>query len=73
MLWSDVSEMVGDLANDLAQRKDWDTLEWHALQQKQLASEKAGHNDAGFVSDHDEFAGVFEMTVSFSDDTAGGP
>jgi hypothetical protein len=73
LLWSDVSEVVGDLANDLARRKDWDTLEWHALHQKQLASEKAGDNDAGFVSDHDEFAGAFEMTVSFSDDTAGGP
>ncbi|KAI2505693.1 hypothetical protein MHU86_8752 [Fragilaria crotonensis] len=64
--WSDVSEVVADLANDLVRREDWDETEWWAPQQELLSSDKAIDNDQGFVQLDDNFEPAFEMSVDVS-------
>ncbi|KAI2493660.1 hypothetical protein MHU86_20875 [Fragilaria crotonensis] len=64
--WSNVSEVVADLANDLVRREDWDETEWRAPQQELLSSDKAINNDRGFVQPYDDFEPAFEMSVDVS-------
>lgn len=63
--WSDVSEVVADLANDLVRRDDWDPTDICAPQQPLLDSPKAVDNDAGFVRKEDAFAPAYEMSVRY--------
>ncbi|KAI2509781.1 hypothetical protein MHU86_4634 [Fragilaria crotonensis] len=64
--WSDVSEVIADLANDLVRREDWDETEWQAPQQGLLSSGKAIDNDRGFIGPEDEFEQAFEMSIDTS-------
>jgi hypothetical protein len=45
-LWSDVSEVVTDLANDLVRRSDWDPTRHHSPHQPLLESDRAKDDDA---------------------------
>ncbi len=45
-LWSDVSEVVTDLANDLVRRPDWDPTRHHSPHQPLLESDRAKDDDA---------------------------
>ena len=45
-LWSDVSEVVTDLANDLVRRPDWDPKRHHSPHQSLLESDRAKDDDA---------------------------
>jgi hypothetical protein len=45
-LWSDVSEVVTDLANDLVRRSDWDPTRHHSPNQPLLESDRAKDDDA---------------------------
>ena len=45
-LWSDVSEVVTDLANDLVRRPDWDPTLYHSPHQPLLESDRAKDDDA---------------------------
>ncbi len=47
--WSDVSEVITDLANDLVRRSDWDPEEFHSPHQHLLDSDEAVDNDVGAV------------------------
>ncbi|KAI2511528.1 hypothetical protein MHU86_2964 [Fragilaria crotonensis] len=47
--WSDVSEMITDLANDLVRRDDWDPSVYHSPHQHLLDTEGAVDNDKGSV------------------------
>jgi hypothetical protein len=58
-LWSDVSEVVTDLANDLVRRADWDPTRHHSPHQPLLESDRAKDDDAdgslggeGFMRSH---------------------
>ena len=44
-LWSDVSEVVTDLANDLVQQSDWDPIRHRLPHQPLLESYRAKDND----------------------------
>jgi hypothetical protein len=47
--WSDVSEVIGDLANDLMRRSDWDPSVWNAPRQGILRTSEAIDNDEGHI------------------------
>ncbi|KAI2506083.1 hypothetical protein MHU86_8314 [Fragilaria crotonensis] len=64
--WSDVSEVIADLANDLVRRNDWDENVWQAPQQHMLASDKAIDNDRGFVGSNDAFEPAVAMSIDVS-------
>jgi hypothetical protein len=58
-LWSDVLEVVTDLANDLVRRSDWDPTPHHSPHQPLLESDRANYDDAdgtlvgeGFMCSH---------------------
>ncbi|KAI2508079.1 hypothetical protein MHU86_6371 [Fragilaria crotonensis] len=60
-LWSDVSKVIADLANDLVRQMDWDPISVCAPpQQHLLESPRALDNDKGFVDESDAFAPAFE-------------
>ena len=61
--WSDVWEVVADLANDLIRRGDWDPPEWQAPQQHLLSTDKAVNDDVGHVDASAPFAQAFETSV----------
>ena len=61
--WSDVSEVITDLANDLVRRSDWDPGSWSAPQQGVLRTSEAVDNDKGHVRPDDEFRRAFAMSV----------
>ena len=61
--WSDISEVITDLANDLVRRSDWDPAEWNAPQQKVLRTDEAVDNDKGHVFPEDEFGKAFATSV----------
>ncbi|KAI2492527.1 hypothetical protein MHU86_22009 [Fragilaria crotonensis] len=67
--WSDVSEVIADLANDLVRRNDWDENVWQAPQQHMLASDKAIDNDRGFVGSNDAFEPAVAMSSTFPCET----
>jgi hypothetical protein len=48
-LWSDVPEVVTDLANDLVRRSDWDPTRHHSPHQPLLESDRAKDYDADGV------------------------
>ena len=52
--WSDISEVITDLANDLVRRRDWDPTVWSAPQQKILRTSEAVDNDKGHVNPGDD-------------------
>ncbi|KAI2489241.1 hypothetical protein MHU86_25358 [Fragilaria crotonensis] len=47
--WSDVSEVITDLANDLVRRSDWDPKVFHSPHQHLLDSDEAVDNDDGMI------------------------
>jgi hypothetical protein len=47
--WSDILEVIADLANDLVRRSDWDPGAWSAPRQGILRTSEAVDNDKGFV------------------------
>ena len=62
--WSDISEVIADLANDLVRRDDWDPSVWSAPQQGVLRTSRAVDNDEGHVRPSDEFGKAFAMSVN---------
>ena len=61
--WSDILEVIANLANDLVRRTDWDPAVWTAPQQKVLRTSKAVDNDEGHIHPGDEFGKAFAMSV----------
>ncbi|KAI2509947.1 hypothetical protein MHU86_4512 [Fragilaria crotonensis] len=61
--WSNISEVITDLANHLVRRSDWDPTVWSAPQQKILRTSEAVDNDRGHVDPGDEFGKAFTMSV----------
>ena len=61
--WSDISEVIADLANDLVRRTDWEPAVWSAPQRKVLRTSEAVDNDKGHVYPGDEFGKAFAMSV----------
>ncbi|KAI2499964.1 hypothetical protein MHU86_14538 [Fragilaria crotonensis] len=66
--WSDVLEVIADLANDLVRRMDWDPVGVCAPQQFLLESPSAVDNNKGFVVGSEAFAPAFEMSVCYPTD-----
>jgi hypothetical protein len=54
-LWSDVSEVVTDLANDLVRRSDWDPTRHHSPHQPLLESDRAKDDHADGVLGREGF------------------
>jgi hypothetical protein len=54
--WSDVSEVVTDLANDLVRRNDWDPQQFKSPHQALLSTDEAVDNDRGEIRPDDAFA-----------------
>jgi hypothetical protein len=67
-LWSDISEVITDLANDLVRRPDWDPTALHSPHQGLLESDRAVDCDAGLIQPDDGFSPAFEMSVPYPDD-----
>ena len=61
--WSDISEVIVDLANDLVRRRDWDPSAWSAPRQGILQTNEALDNDEGYVRPDEEFGKAFAMSV----------
>jgi hypothetical protein len=62
--WSDVSEVIADLANDLVRRSNWDPSVWSAPRQGILRTSEAIENDKGHVQPDKEFVRAFAMSVA---------
>jgi hypothetical protein len=54
--WSDISEVVTDLANDLARRNDWDPKRFKSPHQALLSTDEAVDNDRGEIRHDKVFA-----------------
>jgi hypothetical protein len=54
--WSNVSEVMTDLANDLVRRNDWDPQQFKSPHQALLSTNKAEDNDRGEICPDDAFA-----------------
>ena len=54
--WSDVSEVVTDLANDLVRRNDWDPQQFKSPHQALLSTDEAVDNDRGEIRPDEPFA-----------------
>jgi hypothetical protein len=61
--WSDISEVIADLANDLARRSNFDPSVWSAACQGILRTSEALDNDKGHVRPDEEFGRAFVMLV----------
>ena len=68
--WSDVSEVITDLANDLVRRSDWDPKAFHSPHQHLLDSDEAVDNDEGMIDGSSEFgeADFFAVNYPIADD-----
>ena len=66
--WSDVSEVVADLANDLVRRLKWDAALMKCPHQEALISDRAVDSDSGFVQADDSFGVAYPMSVVFPSD-----
>jgi hypothetical protein len=54
--WSDVSEVVTDLANDLVRRNNWDPQQFKFPHQALLSTDEAVDNDRGEIRPDEVFA-----------------
>ena len=63
--WSDVSEMITDLANDLVRRDDWDPSAYHSPHQHLLDTEEAVDNDKGSVDKMSAFGKADYFAVNY--------
>ncbi|KAI2497773.1 hypothetical protein MHU86_16715 [Fragilaria crotonensis] len=63
--WSDVSEMITDLANDLVRRDDWDPSVYHSPHQHLLDTEGAVDNDKGSVDKMSVFGKADYFAVNY--------
>ena len=63
--WSDVSEMITDLANDLVRRDDWDPSVYHSPHQHLLDTEGAVDNDKGLVDKMSAFGKADYFAVNY--------
>ena len=63
--WSDVSEMITDLANDLVRRDDWDPSVYHSPHQHLLDTEEAVDNDKGSVDKMSAFGKADYFAVNY--------
>ena len=54
--WSDISEVVTDLANDLVRRNDWDPTRFKSPHQALLLTDEAVDNDRGEIRPDEPFA-----------------
>ncbi|KAI2507351.1 hypothetical protein MHU86_7071 [Fragilaria crotonensis] len=63
--WSEVSEVITDLANDLVRRSDWDPKVFHSPHQHLLASDEAVDNDKGMVDRSSEFGEANFFVVNY--------
>jgi hypothetical protein len=54
--WSDVSEVITDLANDLARRNNWDPKRFKSPHQELLSTDEALDNDRGEIRPDEVFA-----------------
>ncbi|KAI2499833.1 hypothetical protein MHU86_14650 [Fragilaria crotonensis] len=61
--WSDVSEMITDLANDLVRRDDWDPSVYHSPHQHLLDTEGAVDNDKGSVDKMKKSAAAIPLAL----------
>ena len=66
--WSDVSEVVTDLANDLVRRADWDHTRFHSPHQPLLSSKEAVDNDEDEVKEDDAFGQSEFFAVDYPND-----
>jgi hypothetical protein len=65
--WSEVSEVMTDLANDLARRLDWDPLLHRSPHQELLNSKAAIDNDEGHVRREHPFGKAQTLAVNYPD------
>ena len=63
--WSDVSEVITDLANDLVRRSDWDPEAFHSPHQHLLDSDEAVDNDEGAVDPAGAFGKADFLAVNY--------
>ena len=63
--WSDVSEVITDLANDLVRRSDWDPEAFHSPHQHLLDSDEAVDNDEGAVDPAGAFGTADFFAVNY--------
>ncbi|KAI2494813.1 hypothetical protein MHU86_19708 [Fragilaria crotonensis] len=63
--WSDVSEVITDLANDLVRRSDWDPKVFHSPHQHLLDSDEAVDNDDGMIDGSSEFGEADFFAVNY--------
>ena len=61
--WSNISEVIADLANDLVRRSEWDQSVWSAPRQGILRTSEALDNEKGHVQLDEEFGRAFAMSV----------
>ena len=66
--WSDVSEVVTDLANDLVRRNDWDPQRFKSPHQARLLSDDAVDNDRGEIRPGEAFAETEYFAVDEPED-----
>jgi hypothetical protein len=66
--WSDVSEVLTDLANDLVRRTDWDPKVFRSPHQHLLESDKAVDNDEGRIDTKQPFGKADFFAVNYPND-----
>jgi hypothetical protein len=66
--WSDVSEVITDLANDLVRRADWDPKVFHSPHQALLSTKDAVDNDWGAGGMGDGFGTAHPLAVDYPDE-----
>ncbi|KAI2510349.1 hypothetical protein MHU86_4073 [Fragilaria crotonensis] len=63
--WSDVSEVITDLANDLVRRSDWDPKVFHLPHQHLLDSNDADNTNEGMVNRSSAFGEADFFAVNY--------
>ncbi len=61
--WSDISEVIANLANVLVRRSDWEPGLCSAPQQGVLRTSESVHNNKDYVRPDNEFRSAFAMSV----------
>ena len=62
--WSDISEVIANLANDLVRRSNWDPSVESAPRQGILRTSEALDNNKGHVQPDEDFGRAFAMLVA---------
>jgi len=64
-MWSDISEVITDLANDIVRRPDWDPRRHHSPHQALLLSDDAVDGDAGGFLPGERFKCAYLMAPDY--------